>query len=827
VPKEGMENKSTRVIRQIPVVAIRGSVLFPHTDLPLNFGRKKSIEAVNQAFQEDKVVGIFTQTDARTLDPQFEDLHKVGTLALISQMMSTEGELVALVRGQKRIVLKEIIATEPYLIAKVEEVEEETLSVEETAEIEALANKVSELFKKSINLGKQAEIVAVMKLVSNKVEPSELVDQVASLLDITTKKRQEVLDEPSLKVRLELVYEALSHEVNVLELERTISDKTQRRFEDQMRKAMLREKKRTIEQELGESDDMESLSSEEIQEYKKKIKEAVMPKLVKEKADKELKRLSQLSPNNPEGGYIRNYLDWLTDMPWSKMSDSNVSIANASKILSHDHYGIDKAKERILEYLAVMKIKEDEAAKTKKSATDDKTPKESQPTILCFIGPPGVGKTSIGKSIAKALGREFVRVSLGGVRDEAEIRGHRRTYVGALPGRFIQGIKNAGTKNPVFMLDEIDKLGQDFRGDPSSALLEALDPEQNKEFSDHYLEVPFDLSHVMFVATGNVLEDIPAALRDRMEVIRFAGYTQEEKFHIAKDFLWPKQLRLHGLANKKIKLSSEALNEIIARYTREAGVRNLERNLATVNRKIARLVAEEKEFPLVLKQPDIRTFLGPQKFTNQIAEKKEEVGMVTGLAVTAAGGEILFVEVSLMPGKGQLVLTGQLGDVMKESARAAFTWARSHWEELGLDKHFAKDLDVHIHVPEGAVPKDGPSAGIALTTALVSSLTGIPVKRGVGMTGEVTLRGRVLEIGGVKEKVIAGHRAGLKTIILPKENEKDMEDVPEKVKKDVKFVFASRVNEVLEVALSQMPKAKVKIKKVKKLPVEFTPIASA
>lgn len=800
--------KGKKVSRKIPIVAIRGSVLFPNTDLPLNFGRKKSIEAMNHAFSEDKVVGFFTQIDSRTVDPNYNDLYKIGTLAVISQMMSTEGEIVALVKGQKRIFLKEVVTTEPYLLATVEEIEEEELDDKQKLEVEALANKISEMFKRAINLGKQAELVAVMRLISGKIEPSDLADQVASLLDISTKKKQEILETLSLKKKLEIVYEELSHEVNVLELEKNISDKTQKRFEDQMRKAMLREKKKTIEQELGESDD-EGMFSEEIREYKKKIRDSGMPKKVRDKAEKELRKLSQLSPHNPESGYIRNYLDWLTDMPWNKISESSVSISYAAKILNKEHYGIEKVKERILEYLSVMKIKSSRKDLSKNSPVD------SYPTILCFIGPPGVGKTSIGKSIAKALNREFVRVSLGGVRDEAEIRGHRRTYVGALPGRIIQGIKNAGAKNPVFMLDEIDKLGTDFRGDPSSALLEALDPEQNKEFSDHYLEVPFDLSQVMFIATGNVLEDIPPALRDRMEVIRFAGYTQDEKFHIAKNFLWDKQVKAHGLENKNLKLSKQALNEIINRYTKEAGVRNLERNLATICRKIARSVAEGKEYPSLIKITDVRKYLGPQKCPNQLAEKKEEIGMATGLAVTAAGGEILFVEVALMPGKGQLVLTGQLGDVMKESARAAFTWTRSHWQDLGLEKNFAKDIDVHIHVPEGAVPKDGPSAGVALTTALVSALTKIPVKADVGMTGEVTLRGRVLEIGGVKEKVIAGHRAGLKTIILPKENEKDMEEVPDNVKNDLNFIFASQIQDVLKVALSKMPKPTPNIEKNK------------
>jgi ATP-dependent Lon protease len=800
------EGKIEKVYREIPLVAIRGSVVFPHTDAVLSFGRKKSVAAVNSAFQEDRVIGVFTQKDSRIPDPGKEDLFKIGTIATISQMMSTEGEIHAVVKGQARIKLIDIVSFEPFLLAKIEEI---STKKEQVSEIEATANKVSDLFKKAINLGKQAEIMAVMRLVSGKVEPEELADQVASLLDIKTRKKQEILEMNSLKTRLLTVLEHLSHEVNVLELEKTISTKTQKRFEDQMRKAMLREKKKTIEEELGEIDDGD-LSSEELGEYKKKIREAGMPGEVREKAEKELKRLLQLSPHNPEGGYIRNYLDWLCDMPWSKASPNNVSISNAAKILEEDHYGLKKAKERILEYLAVMQIKKKEISKKKDKKNKKYKNGDSQPTILCFIGPPGVGKTSIGKSIAGSLGREFVRMSLGGIRDEAEIRGHRRTYVGALPGRIIQGIKNAGTKNPVFMLDEIDKLGVDFRGDPSSALLEALDPEQNREFSDHYLEVAFDLSEVMFIATGNVLEKIPHALRDRMEVIKFAGYTQDEKFNIAKRFLWPKQLRLHGLEKKKIELSKQALNEIINRYTREAGVRELERNLATICRKIARITAEAKKVPKTVNLKDVAVFLGPQKFSSQIAEKKDEVGMSTGLAVTPAGGEILFIEVALMPGKGKLTLTGKLGSVMKESAKAAFTWAKAHYRELGLDEEFGSKLDVHIHVPEGAVSKDGPSAGIAIATALVSALARVPVKKDVGMTGEVTLRGRVLEIGGVKEKTIAGHRAGLKTIILPKDNKKDMEDIPEKVQKDIKFIFASELSEVLKLALAKWPLVKVK-----------------
>ncbi len=800
--------EKSNVLRRVPVVPVRGSVVFPHTDTLLSFGRVKSISAVNSAFQEDKVIAIFSQKDPRTANPGIEDLHEIGTIATITQMMSTDGEIHALIRGQARIKLDEIIAHEPFLIGMVEEITEE---IDESPDITVLAKKLQELFKRSVNLGKQAEIMTVMKLVSGTVEPIEMSDQVASLLEIKPAEKQKILEEFNLRERLEVVLDYLTKEVNALEIEHTISSKTQKRFEDQMKKAMLREKKKTIEEELGEMDASDGeISGEEFKEYKVKIKSSGMTGVVKERALKELKKLSEMSPNNPEGGYIRNYLDWLCDMPWAKLSSNDVAMKKAAKVLEDEHYGIEKAKERILEFLAVMKIKKESKAKGGG---------ESHPTILCFIGPPGVGKTSIGRSIASALGRKFVRVSLGGIRDEAEIRGHRRTYVGAMPGRIIQGMKTAGTKNPVFMLDEIDKIGTDFRGDPSSALLEALDPEQNKEFSDHYLELPFDLSQVMFICTGNVLDSIPAPLRDRMEVITFPGYTEAEKFQIGKKFLWPKQLEVHGLKDKKVTISEKGLKEVVNSYTREAGVRNLERNLASISRKVARQVAEKKKYTKNIEVKDVRKLLGSKRYTSQIAEKKNEVGMSTGLSVTPYGGEILFIEVSLMPGKGKLTLTGQLGDVMRESAKAAFTWTRSHYYELGLKENFAENIDVHIHVPEGAVPKDGPSAGVAITTALVSALTGIPVRRDVGMTGEITLRGRVLEIGGLKEKSIAGHRAGLTTIIAPKENKKDLDDIPDLVKKDIKFVFAEEAHDALRVALTSWP---VKVKSVAK----YTPISS-
>ncbi|MGD0523461.1 MAG: endopeptidase La, partial [Candidatus Microgenomates bacterium] len=569
-----MATETAKITRRVPIVCIRGSVVFPHTDTLLSFGRNKSVIAVNSAFQDDRVVAIFTQRDPRVANPDIDDLYKIGTIATITQMMQTNGEIHALIRGQARITLKKIIAYEPFLVGEVAEI---SMEKEDTEKAKAMGKELAEVFKKAVNLGKQVEVMTVMRLISGQVDDVELTDQIAALLEIKIPQKQELLEILPLEERMAKVLDYLNKETNILDLERTISVKTQKRFEDQMRKAMLREKKRTIEEELGEMNEDGEVTTEEIREYKLKIKDAKMPEDVKKKAEKELKRLSQLSPNNPEGGYMRNYLDWLVDMPWSKSTPNNVSIKKAAKILADRHYGMEKAKERILEFLAVMKLKD----KLKKKVS------ENQPTILCFIGPPGVGKTSIGKSIAEALNRKFVRVSLGGIRDEAEIRGHRRTYIGALPGRIIQGVKNAGTNNPVFMLDEIDKVGIDFRGDPSSALLEALDPEQNREFSDHYLEVPFDLSKVMFIATGNILDTIPPALRDRMEVITFPGYTEEEKFKIADAFLWPKQLRLHGLEREKIKLAKEALKEIISRYTREAGVRDLERNLASVCRKIA------------------------------------------------------------------------------------------------------------------------------------------------------------------------------------------------------------------------------------------------
>jgi ATP-dependent Lon protease len=581
---------------------------------------------------------------------------------------------------------------------------------------------------------------------------------------------------------LEKIADLLSREIKILELERRIASKTQEQFEKGAKQALLRERLKTIEKELGQEGD----ETGELKELMDKIKKAGMPDDVLEKAEKEARKLAQMNQFNPEAGYIRNYLESLLAVPWKEQTEDNTDLKSAEKILDAEHFGLKKAKERIIEYLAVRKL----AGKMKGP-------------ILCFAGPPGVGKTSIGKSIAKALGRKFVKVSLGGIRDEAEIRGHRRTYVGAMPGRIIQGMVDAKTKNPVFMLDEIDKVGADFRGDPSAALLEALDPEQNHAFSDHYLEVPYDLSNVMFITTANVLDTIPPALRDRLEIIHFAGYTQDEKFKIAKNFLFKKLTEANGLKEDQIEITDDALKFVIQHYTREAGVRNLERKLSAIYRKVAKQVAEGKKEKVKVTEKIVTKFLGPIVFSENLIEKKDEVGMSTGLAWTEAGGDILFIEVALMPGKGGLILTGQLGDVMKESAQAALSYIRSRAHLFGIpDKTFQK-TDIHVHVPEGAVPKDGPSAGLAITTAIISAFTKIPVKRTVAMTGEVTLRGRALEIGGVKEKVIAAHRAGIKTVILPKENKKDLEELPKEVINDLKFVFVGNVDDVLPVALSR------------------------
>lgn len=801
--------------KKYPIIPIRNGVVFPHTESVLVFGRQRSIAAIDSAFKNNSLAVVVMQKDPNVNDPTPSDLYQVGTLIKIEKVLKNKVgqgrvEINALIRGQSRVQIVSFESFEPYLLGNIIAYGREEKEDDETR---ALINHITSQLKRAVSFGKSMDFVSFMKITGG-LSATELTNQVASILDIDPVEKQKLLEDLQLKSQMDAIIKHLTSEIKVLEIEKNIDNKTQEKFDKNFRKTVLEERLKTIEKELGKDGD-EKVDKE----YEVKIKKAKMPKDVEKKARKELKRLSQMSNYNPEASYLRSYLDWLCELPWSVTTSSNVDMKRAEGVLNDDHYGLKKIKERIIEYLAVLKLKADQEKGLEERPKDKKDGKEkrkpSSSTILCLVGPPGVGKTSIGRSIARSLGREFVKMSLGGIRDEAEIRGHRRTYVGALPGRIIQGIKNAGTRNPIFMLDEIDKIGADFRGDPSAALLEMLDPEQNFEFEDHYLEVPFDLSDVFFITTCNLLDTIPPALRDRLEIIRFAGYTEEEKFNIAKRYLVGKQIQMHGLNTENIIFTDKALHYIIQRYTREAGVRNLERQIAGVLRKIARLVAEDKVQKVTLGISDITKYLGPAKFSSQLAEKKDEVGMVTGLAWTEAGGEILFIEVALMPGKGNLILTGQLGDVMKESCQAALSYVRSRWKQLGLSKDFYNDLDIHVHVPEGAVPKDGPSAGLAITTAVVSALSKIPAKRFIAMTGEVTLRGRALEIGGVKEKVIAAHRAGIKTVILPLDNKKDLIDLPTKVKNDLQFHFVSHMDDVLKYALARPISIKYAQKKKK------------
>ncbi len=792
--------------QMLPVVPIRDGIVFPGTEMILTFGRQRSVAAIEAAQNAGKRVVLVMQRNPSINDPTPSDLYQIGTVGEIVQMMRNEGEINALVRGIAKVELTSYEAVEPFFVARIADVAE---VIEDDEETKALFNHLTSVLRQAVKLGKTMDFLTFMNIMSG-VTPQTLSYQLAGVLDTKSSERQELLEINSVKSRFEKEATYLAKEVKVLELERKIATKTQEKFEKNVKEQVLRERIKTIEKELGDDEE-----NKEFKELADKIKKAGMPIEVKEKAEKELHRLTQMSQYNPEASYVRTYLDWLVEVPWTAESTNKVNLSDAEKVLNQDHYALGKIKERILEFLAVMKLRGSIDEVTEKAAKTDKTDKKeeekptkkgnkSAPTILCFVGPPGVGKTSIGKSIARSLGRKFVKMSLGGIRDEAEIRGHRRTYVGAMPGRIIQGIKQARTKNPVFMLDEIDKVGADFRGDPSSALLEALDPEQNYAFSDHYLEVPYDLSEVFFITTCNQLDTIPPALRDRLEIIRFAGYTEDEKFHIAHDYLFDKQRVIHGVPAGLVELSDEALREIIRRYTREAGVRNLEREVATVFRKTAKKIAEtnakdRKKYKIG--PDDLQSYLGPTKFTSSLAEKKDEVGMSTGLAWTEAGGDILFIEVALMPGRGTLILTGQLGEVMKESAQAAMSYVRSRYKALRLPEKFYQKLDVHVHVPEGAVPKDGPSAGAAIATAIVSALSKKPARRLVAMTGEITLRGRVLEIGGVKEKMIAAHRAGIKEVLLPKNNKKDLEDIPKAVMSDLKFHFVEHMDEVLKVAI--------------------------
>lgn len=795
-----------------PVIPLRDGIIFPSTENALLFGRDMSIQAMKVAHAKDGKMILVMQRDARNENPGVNDFYTIGVLASINKVFDGQrSEVSVLLHGLTRVRIEEYTQETPYFMARVSELVEQNQDNDET---NALVQHINSELKKAINLGKGVDVVFLMNIM-NGATTSQFVEQVSMIVDVKPFERQMLVEELNLTNRLKMLSEFISREVHVLELERNIHVKTQKKFEKGMKDAVLREKLKTIEQELGNDPGHED--DKEIDELTAKLKKAKLPQEAMDKATKEIGRLKKMSPYNPESSYIRSYIEWILELPWNIEDKDEVDVKKAERVLNEDHYGLKKVKERVIEYLAVLKLKKQNGIEEKGAKKDQKMIRKiKQPTILCFAGPPGVGKTSLGRSISRALGREFVKISLGGIRDEAEIRGHRRTYVGALPGRIIQGIKTAKTRNPVFMLDEIDKLGHDYRGDPSSALLEALDPEQNFAFGDHYLEIPFDLSDVMFITTANMLDTIPYALRDRLEIINFSGYTEDEKFNIAKSYLLKKQQEVHGLKAGQVKFTDEALRLVIQQYTRESGVRELERQIATVYRKIARKVVEKTLKSATIKPADIHKYLGAYKYSSQMIEENNAIGISTGLAWTSAGGDILFIEVAIMPGKGSLTLTGQLGDVMKESCQAALSFIRPRYKDLGLEKDFYNSIDIHVHVPEGAVPKDGPSAGVAIATALVSALTKTPVSREVGMTGEITLRGRVMEIGGVKEKVIAAHRAGIKTIILPKENKKDLEDIPDFVKKNIKFVFVENAMQVLDVAL--LKKKNISPKKSTKRP---------
>ncbi|NWK67882.1 endopeptidase La [Bacillus paramycoides] len=763
--------------RIVPLLPLRGVLVYPTMVLHLDVGRDKSIQALEQAAMDENIIFLAMQKEMNIDDPKDDDIYSVGTVAKVKQMLKLpNGTLRVLVEGLHRAEVIEFIEEENVVKVSIRTVTEE---VEDDLEEKALMRTLLEHFEQYIKVSKKVSN-ETFATVADVEEPGRLADLIASHLPIKTKQKQEILEIVSVKERLHTLISIIQDEQELLSLEKKIGQKVKRSMERTQKEYFLREQMKAIQTELGDKEG----KGGEVEELREKIEQSGMPEETTKAALKELDRYEKLPASSAESGVIRNYIDWLLALPWTEATEDLIDLAHSEEILNKDHYGLEKVKERVLEYLAVQKL-----------TNSLKGP------ILCLVGPPGVGKTSLARSIATSLNRNFVRVSLGGVRDESEIRGHRRTYVGAMPGRIIQGMKKAKTVNPVFLLDEIDKMSNDFRGDPSAALLEVLDPEQNHNFSDHYIEEPYDLSKVMFVATANTLASVPGPLLDRMEVISIAGYTELEKVHIAREHLLPKQLKEHGLRKGNLQVRDEALLEIIRYYTREAGVRTLERQIAKVCRKAAKIIVTAERKRIVVTEKNVVDLLGKHIFRYGQAEKTDQVGMATGLAYTAAGGDTLAIEVSVAPGKGKLILTGKLGDVMKESAQAAFSYIRSRAEELHIDPDFHEKNDIHIHVPEGAVPKDGPSAGITMATALISALTGIPVSKEVGMTGEITLRGRVLPIGGLKEKTLSAHRAGLTKIILPAENEKDLDDIPESVKENLTFVLASHLDEVLEHAL--------------------------
>jgi ATP-dependent Lon protease len=767
----------------LPVLPLPDVVVFPYMIIPLFVNRERSAKAVDQSLSENRMIMLVAQKDPNIDDPKAADLHQFGTVSLIMRMLKLpDGRVRILVQGFARAKVEYFDETQPYLAAKVQPKTEPQV-IPDSVELEALIRNVKAAVEKAVTLGKNLS-QDLMAIASNLEEPGRLADLVASNLELKVDKAQQVLELIDPVERLRRVHELLTKELEVLEVQSDINAQARGEIDRNQREFYLRQQMKAIQQELGEGNELQ----EEIDLYRKKIKKAKMPPEVAEESERQVGRLERMHPDAAETATLRNYLDWMIGLPWSKSTKDNLDLKKAQKILDEDHYGLEKIKERILEHLAVRKLK-----------------KDSRGPILCFVGPPGVGKTSLGKSIAKALGRKFVRMSLGGVHDEAEIRGHRRTYVGAMPGRVIQSIHQAGSNNPVFMMDEVDKIGADFRGDPSSAMLEVLDPEQNHAFRDNYLGVPFDLSNVMFVTTANMLDPIQPAFRDRMEIIQLSGYTEEEKLEIAKRHLIPKQVAEHGLTNKQIEFTDEGVRAIINQYTQEAGLRNLEREIATACRKVARQVASGEKKVRKLHTDNIGKFLGRPRIFPEELLKRDQVGVATGLAWTPVGGDILFIEATAMKGRGLLTLTGQLGDVMKESAHAALSYARSHAKEFGIKEDFFGKNDIHVHVPEGSIPKDGPSAGVTMATAILSLLTGKPVRRKIAMTGEITLRGEVLPIGGIKEKVLAARRAKINTVIMPALNERDLEDINEAIRNDMHFIFVDDVREVFKAALLSEP----------------------
>ena len=763
----------------VPLIPLRDIIIFPYMVVPLFVGREKSIKALEFAMNNDKSILLAAQKKAKTEDPGPGEIYEVGTLGTILQLLRLpDGTVKVLVEGKKRARITEFVSEADCFMVGVEDVEE---PIDETVETEALVRSVVKSFEAYVKFNKRVPPEMIMS-VSSIDDPSRLADTIASHLTIKVEDKQALLIIPSPTKRLERLYSIMENEIEILEVEQKIRQRVKRQMEKTQKEYYLSEQMKAIQKELGEKDDFKS----EIQEFEEKIKTKKMSKEAMRKAKQEIKKLRLMSPMSAEATVSRNYIDWIVSLPWEHETEEKKDIDEAERVLEEDHYGLKTVKERIIEYLAVRGLVD-----------------EMKGPILCLVGPPGVGKTSLAKSIGRATGRNFVRLSLGGVKDEAEIRGHRRTYIGSMPGKIVQSLKKAGSNNPVFLLDEVDKMSHDFRGDPASALLEVLDPEQNHTFSDHYLDCDYDLSKIMFITTANSMQGIPYPLLDRMEIIRIPGYTELEKYSIVEKFLLPKQLKMHGLTAKNLDLSKNTILSMIRRYTKEAGVRSLERQVATICRKAAREILKKgRDYKVAVSPKGLEKFLGVPQYRYGTIEQTDEVGVATGLAWTEAGGELLAIEVAIVPGKGKLMITGKLGDVMQESAQAAMTYVRSRATELGLEKDFYQKLDIHIHVPEGAIPKDGPSAGITMATALASALIRVPVKKGVAMTGEITLRGKVLPIGGLKEKLLAAHRAGIFTVLVPKENEKDLKGMPPLIMKKVKIHLVEHIDEVLLMALN-------------------------